>query len=235
MATSTQLIAVMATIVHRDPETVAVAMRRLREAGLVEVTGKGRAGKQMSARDAAMLLLAITSGATLKDSPATIRDYWNLLPVERAHAGARWGRAPGTKPSIGGKYFARLFTRHIGPLDPFGVALTALIEAAKEGPLFPAPLAGDWSTPSSDGEVAGGHLHHGLEVRMFGPKKAASIAAHINFHQWQFQRHYGAQGEAGSVAEERGRADRPASGTGSYLETRMLSADAIQEIGKSLR
>ena len=56
MATSTQLITAMAAIVHRDPETVAVAMRRLREAGLVEVTGKGRAGKQMSARDAATLL-----------------------------------------------------------------------------------------------------------------------------------------------------------------------------------
>ncbi|MGO4511080.1 hypothetical protein AB4Z51_29140 [Bradyrhizobium sp. 2TAF36] len=227
----------MAKIVHRDPETVAVAMRRLREAGLVEVTGKGRAGKQMSARDAATLLLAVTSGATLKDSPATIRGYWNLQPVERPHAGASWGHAPGSRPSLGGKYFARLFTKQIGPLDPFGVALTALIEAATEGPLFPAPLAGDWMSPApnGDGEVPGGHLHCGLEVRIFGPTRAASIAAHINYRQWQFERHYAAPGEVGSATGERERADRPASGSGPYLETRMISVGAILAIGESLR
>jgi hypothetical protein len=230
MVKSPKLVSTIALVTGRAPETVKVALRRLREAKLVEVTGKGRGGKDMTAGDAAVLMLAVTSGETLKDSAAAIETYWNLRPSKPK--GARW-RISGPRP-LKAKYFTKVFAKDIGPLDGFGTALTAVIQNARDGTLFPDPEPDDWFGPPSgelntnvrelDSRTPAPVAIRSLNVSIFGPAKAARIWANFN-DNWTFLMDY--VSGPGFDPEKILRRE--------YLETRTFSLKAIEQIGEGLR
>jgi hypothetical protein len=219
MAKSPELVAAVARILRRDPETVKVAMRRLREAGLIEVTGKGRGGKAMTARDAATLLIGVSGAATLKDAPALAETYWKLPPASgNRHRGTwrRWGPRP-----LAARYFRKVFAADIGPLDTFGTALTALIARVRDRTLFPEPTAADWIAGPGPSQVDDMPLR--LTVRLLGPLPAARIRANFN-NQWTFIADYG---PALTECEDYT--------FGRYAEIRELPLAALEHLADSLR
>jgi hypothetical protein len=232
MAKSPQLVAAIAKVVKKPEETVRVALRRLHEAELIEVTGRGRGGKDMTPRDAAMLLLAMSMGTMLKDSPATLRDYWNLpqLPTE-PHRRDSLGHPPGERPALSGRYFAGMFTRRITPVDTLGMVLTTVIERASERMLFPRPDRRDFMPPPEahipvPAEVPNSHL----QIRVYSPWRAASMHIRMNL-QWRSEIAFG---ERTTLAEEafpgEDRLDYV-----DFVEIRQFSEKAILTIGESLK
>jgi hypothetical protein len=231
MGKSPELVKAVAQILHRDPETVTVAMRRLREAGLVEVTGKGRGGKAMTERDAATLLLAASGGASLRDAPTLAQTYWNLPRTGGTSPGGNW-RMWGARP-LAARYFKKVFAADIGPIDTFGTALTEVIRRVRDRALFPDPVAADWMTDlpqfhrdnfKGPGPSTPDEIPRRLAVSLFGPVPSASIRASFN-HQWTFIAQYG---PAPLSTDE----DDPFA---TYLESRQIPLAALEELAASLR
>lgn len=92
MATPAQLVKVVSDALGIPERTVIIHDRNLAKAKLRAVGGRGTGAAQMTARDAAHLLLAAAGSLAVKDSTKTIqrpghyvtrRDTWNLsfLPV----------------------------------------------------------------------------------------------------------------------------------------------------------
>ncbi|KQT13737.1 MAG: hypothetical protein ACOY3N_11465 [Bradyrhizobium sp.] len=232
MAKSPQLVAAVAKVVKKPEETVRVALRRLHEAGLIEVTGRGRGGKHMTARDAAMLLLAMSMGTMLKDSPTTIQDYWNLplLPTD-PHRFDVLGFPPGKRPGLTPRYFARMFTKKITPVDTLGVVLSTIIERACAGMLFPRPDRGDFAKPPEPHIPVPAEVPNSrLQVKIYAPWRAASIHLRMNL-QWQSEMLFGERATLGEEAFPG--EDRLANVD--YVEIRQFSELAILAIGESLR
>lgn len=230
MAKSPQLVGAIAKVVRKPDETVRVALRRLHEAGLIEVTGRGRGGKDMTARDAAMLLLAMSTGTLLKDTPATIQEYWNL-PLRQADSAVPEapGSTPGGRiPALAARYFAKLFTKKLAPVDTLGTVLTTIIDLAAQGTLFPIAERTDFAVPRDPGRSGPSRPPLSqLRIRIYAPQRAASINLDINM-QWRSELHFGVSSdETGAGHYRLAEAD--------YLEIRQFSHAAIAIIGEGLR
>lgn len=231
MAKSPQLVAAVAKIVGKPEKTVSIALRRLQEAGLIEVTGKGRGGKHMTSRDAAMLLLAMSTGTMLKDSPAAIPDYWNLplVPTD-PHRFDLLGHPPADRPFLTRRYFNRMFTKAITPVDTLGSVVTNIIERAVAGTLFPKPERADLLNPSPDTPTPDQVSNSELNLRIYAPWRAASIRVRMNL-QWKSDMLFMAQAAPGDdpfPGEDRLR-------SAAYAEIRQFSEAAILAIGDCLR
>lgn len=82
MASSGELIKVVAATLGLPEASVLVAFRNLRIAGLVSKSGRGNSAAKMTPKDAALLLLSVVGTTVIKDS---------LIPISR-HAKMRpWG------------------------------------------------------------------------------------------------------------------------------------------------
>jgi hypothetical protein len=233
MAKSPQLVAAVSKVVRKPEETVRVALRRLHEAGLIEVTGRGRGGKHMTSRDAAMLLLAMSMGTMLKDSPTTIQDYWNLplLPAD-PHGFDSLGRPPGDRlPVLTSRYFGKMFTKKITPVDTMGMVLSTVIDLAAQGNLFPRPDRSDFEKPpEAHVQVPSKVPFSHLQVKIYAPWRAASIQVEMNM-QWRSEMLFGERADRtqGAFPGENRLADAD------YVEIRQFSEAAILAIGESLR
>lgn len=78
MASPGELTKAVAEVFGTDPVTVANIYRGLREAGLVTKGGRGRSAAVVSSRDAAMLLLGVCASDSVKDAPASAKEYASL-------------------------------------------------------------------------------------------------------------------------------------------------------------
>ncbi|MEH2505597.1 hypothetical protein V1290_004408 [Bradyrhizobium sp. AZCC 1578] len=83
MATPKQLVHAVATALHVPEATVTVHDRNLSVAGLRSMGGRGRAAAQVTARDAANLLIATAASRNVKDSVESVRVYGNLVSTEK--------------------------------------------------------------------------------------------------------------------------------------------------------
>lgn len=233
MAKSPQLVSAVAKVIKKPEETVRVALRRLHEAGLIEVTGRGRGGKDMTARDAAMLLLAMSMGTLLKDSPVTIQEYWKLsLRDGDSAVPDKAGLTPGGRiPALTERYFAKLFTRRLSPVDTLGTVLTTIIELAAQGALFPKAERTDFAEPADPDRPRPDRVPFSyLYVRIYAPQRAASIRTEINM-QWQSELLFGDR----SSREMEALSGKYWLAEVDYLEIRQFTHVAILTIGESLR
>jgi hypothetical protein len=79
MATSGDLIEIVAHALGLNPETVGVHVRNLRAASLINRRGVGKSAARMTSLDAARVLLAAAGSPLVKDSVETVREYGALL------------------------------------------------------------------------------------------------------------------------------------------------------------
>jgi hypothetical protein len=135
MATPGQLVDTMARILGIPMATVTQYDRELSEHGLRSKSGRGRSAAQVTAEDAANLLMAIggspVAGPSIKVAAATCMDFGAL----RDHT---------TNPRR--EAFARAGLLTFGGLHPrhtFRDALTALIEAACRGETLDVSRVGE--------------------------------------------------------------------------------------------
>ena len=78
MATSGELIEIVATALRLPPETLTVHRRLLRDAGLLSKKGHGKAAARMTSYDAAAMVLAAAGSPFVKDSVETVRAFGSL-------------------------------------------------------------------------------------------------------------------------------------------------------------
>lgn len=231
MAKSPVLVEAVARELSKEPVSVKLALRRLREEKLVDVKGKGRGGKDMTAQDAALLCLATMSGETIKDSPDAVREFWTLLPVSfpTMGKGPMLTLTPG-RPLVRSEFIDRLVLNRLTMLEPFGTHLAAAFDAAATGTLFPAKE--DFDTRQEDFAPGQGEADRWITVRIYGPRKAASIYYGIN-RQWSFRRHFGepVDFEQFSMSYDPQRAE----GRAGYIEMRQMGDKTILAIAEALR
>lgn len=158
MAKSPELIAAVAGITGRDPVSIKVALRRLHEGGLIDVTGKGRGAKDMTSYDAACLLLGILGSRTLQDGPEAVVRYWQC----RASTDSTL-LAPRNE-MFGGFFTRDLVTSLLTP-GTFGRALAGLIRCAAHEAAFDH----EWQ------EAQKGVGQPYLQVSVIGPRAAGRI------------------------------------------------------------
>lgn len=84
MVSPGQLIDAISSVTGASHSKVFVAHRNLREAGLIATGGRGPSAAKMTTIDAALILLALTSGADLKACAASVERYRNL-PLQDPH------------------------------------------------------------------------------------------------------------------------------------------------------
>lgn len=72
MAMASDLVAAVTRVTGVQSATVAQHARALREAGLIAKAGRGRRAAQMSARDAAALLIALMAGGPASRAPQNV-------------------------------------------------------------------------------------------------------------------------------------------------------------------
>jgi hypothetical protein len=231
MAKSPVLVAAVARELEKAPESAKLALRRLREEGMVEVKGKGRGGKEMTAQDAALLCLAMMSGDTIKDSPRAVSQYWFLLPVHFPFLGKGFrdaGVADG--PRISKDFVDRLPLNRLTMMETFGTHLTSVFQSAMDGTLF--PVREDFEQPVEGWSPGQGELDRWVTIRLFGPRKGASVYYGVN-QQWSFRRHFGAPVDFNevSIAYDPQRSE----GRAGYLEMRQMGDKTILAIASSLR
>ncbi|MET4034520.1 hypothetical protein ABIB94_008426 [Bradyrhizobium sp. JR7.2] len=75
MATLSQLVAGIAAVEGIDAERVGAIARAIREHGLIRTSGRGTSAAQMSAPDAANLLIAANMADTARTAPAAVTQY----------------------------------------------------------------------------------------------------------------------------------------------------------------
>jgi hypothetical protein len=128
MATPGQLVHTIADLLGIPPATVVQYDRQLAEAGLRKMKGRGSSASQITAADAANLLIAILgapiSGPTVKSASETC-ELFGSLPVNRVHCDARQFRR------LGLRSLSELPKKHT-----FREAIAALIDGASRGELF---------------------------------------------------------------------------------------------------
>jgi hypothetical protein len=62
----------------RGRPTVELVARMIREAGLIQTTKRGRGAADMTAADAAALLIGLCVSEAPKDAPAAVKTFWDL-------------------------------------------------------------------------------------------------------------------------------------------------------------
>jgi hypothetical protein len=125
MATPAQLMVVVANVLGISHSTVVTHDRHLAKAGLRTVGGRGTGAAQMTARDAARLLLAVVGASAVKDSLVPVQRHGRLLAAEGA-----W-----RLPFLPVPQLQALGTDH-----SLEQAIVALIEAGISGNLADAPV-----------------------------------------------------------------------------------------------
>ena len=99
MATSGDLVRIVAYALELAPETVFIHMRNLRVAELISKKGHGRSAAKMTPLDATRLLLASAGSAFAKDSVETTREFGqmkrasfteDLIPCEKIPQLSGW-------------------------------------------------------------------------------------------------------------------------------------------------
>lgn len=78
MAKLSELVKAAAKSLGRPENSVTQTARHLREAGLIRTGGRGPGGAEMTASDAANLLIGILASEEIKDSPATVLAFRQL-------------------------------------------------------------------------------------------------------------------------------------------------------------
>jgi hypothetical protein len=78
MATLGALVEIIATVEGISSERVAAIARAVREAELIASYGRGPSAAQMSATDAANLLIAVNAAETARNAPDTVRRFREL-------------------------------------------------------------------------------------------------------------------------------------------------------------
>ncbi len=181
----------------------------------------------------AMLLLAMSMGTLLKDSPVTIQEYWKLsLRDGDSAVPDKAGLTPGGRiPALTERYFAKLFTRRLSPVDTLGTVLTTIIELAAQGALFPKAERTDFAEPADPDRPRPDRVPFSyLYVRIYAPQRAASIRTEINM-QWQSELLFGDR----SSREMEALSGKYWLAEVDYLEIRQFTHVAILTIGESLR
>jgi hypothetical protein len=128
MATSRALIDAISASTGETTATVAVALRRLREAKLIAVGGRGPYALAMTPRDAARLLIAICGAAPLeRDSAILAVARFEPLPFsgeeQIGHSDTALREAGFAVPFAG-----------LTEIDRFGDCLIKLLQGAKSRP-----------------------------------------------------------------------------------------------------
>lgn len=77
MATPRDLIKITSKVTRIPEVTVSTYYKKLREAGLVTKSGRGRSAAKMLPRDAATLVVGLAMSATAKDAPAEVKKIFN--------------------------------------------------------------------------------------------------------------------------------------------------------------
>jgi hypothetical protein len=166
MAKSPEMVAAISEIMGRDPLSLRVALRRLHEADLIAVTGKGRGAKDMTAYDAACLLLATAGGTPLKDAPEAVATYRNRRTFAEATRLA-------SRAEIFGGYFSRDLIAAILTSATFGRALAGIIRCAADQAAFDD----EWLEA---GKANGGGWRPFLNISVIGPHPSGRITIGYN-------------------------------------------------------
>lgn len=161
MATSGELIDETARLMAFPRNAVLYPYRVLRENGVVTKGGRGRSAAQVTARDAASLLIAIAGASQIKDTISAWHDYANLQ-AQTAEGGEPVGER---KP----EWTCAALPPHMKELPAghsFLDALAALIVTASDGTLSSIIRARDENGLPRPG---------GVQVDVRGPWPQASI------------------------------------------------------------
>lgn len=179
MATPGELVSRLAEVLAVSEVTLGSYYRNLREAGLVTKGGRGRSAAQMTAKDAAHLLMAVGGSRFEKEAAAKIvADYTTL---ELAHTYRRTAIPIGEKGHLEGDgiedssgqwimeglSFPRL--QNLPPAHSFSDALAALIDAMVQNEFLRILAA---ARPSQDGFFS-------LEVNFLGPQPSVGIQVYL--------------------------------------------------------
>lgn len=149
MGTSGELVTTIATALDvgelgLSRESVFVAMRELRAANMIPVTGRGLSGATMTEREAAKLLIAVAGALQLKDSVETVR-LFSALPLStapRSRPGPRdaalqatfLGHVPGLRPDLLSREPSAAFPA--GEPPTFCQVLELVLRRARDRDLF---------------------------------------------------------------------------------------------------
>lgn len=135
MAKSATLATVLSEITTRDFATLKVLARNIREAGLIDTGGRGKGGKEMTANDAACMMLGIGCGASLLTAADAVADYWY-----------RRSSADDIKPALYEELKASPFRLElidrIGEAKTFGAAVAEIIRCMTDNAAFKNPAVG---------------------------------------------------------------------------------------------
>ena len=176
MATPGELIKAVADVLHVPEVTISSYYRSLREAGFVTKGGRGRSAAQMTAADAAHLLMAVGGNRFEKESAAKIAEDYRR--IRASHTVRRMALPTGERPGwlegdwiendAGTWLFEGFSIPHLQALPEqhqFIDALTAVIEAAMNKEFGLATYEG-----SPDAAVS-----HIIEIYFYGPEPHAGI------------------------------------------------------------
>ena len=206
MATSGQLVEAVGEAIGFAAETVVVHMRNLREAGLVDIRGRGRSAAKMTARDAARLLMAVSGTIHVKESVGAVLSFKELSahrrelvsPKERTipvtivphwiDGPRHWSVGCPLIPDLNGEEVRKRFGLGRVKLGTtFEEALIGLIEGTLADTLFPPLQSSDFRKPPS--KIA--NYKRRLWVTLFRPEAYASItclAEGITYEKVLFQK-----------------------------------------------
>jgi hypothetical protein len=79
MANLSELVTAIAEAEGMDPASVSLIARYVREAGFIRKKGRGTSAASMDAKDAANLLIAINASSSVREAPAVVPVYRNLI------------------------------------------------------------------------------------------------------------------------------------------------------------
>jgi DNA-binding transcriptional ArsR family regulator len=206
VATSGQLVEAVSEATDFAAETVVVHMRNLREAGLVDIRGRGRSAAKMTARDAARLLMAVSGTIHVKESVGAVLSFKELsayrrelvspkeqtTPVtivpHRIDGPRHWSVGRPLIPGLNGEEVRKRFGLGRVKLGTtFEEALITVIEGTLADTLFPPLQSSDFRKPTS--KIA--NYKKRLWVTLYRPEAYASItylAEGITYEKVLFQK-----------------------------------------------
>jgi DNA-binding transcriptional ArsR family regulator len=206
VATSGQLVEAVSEATGTAAETVVVHMRNLREAGLVDIRGRGRSAAKMTARDAARLVMAVLGTSHVKESVGAVLSFGALTayrrelvaPKERTvpvaivphwtEGSRHWSVGYPLMTELNGDEVRKRYGLGRVKLGAtFEEAMIALIEGTLADTLFPPLQSSDFLKPPS--KIANYKKH--LWVALYRPEAYAAItylAEGITYEKMLFQK-----------------------------------------------
>lgn len=159
----------------RDRTTIEVMARMIREAGFVQTTGRGRGAAEMTAADAAALLIGVCTAEVPRDAADAVRNFTNLEMIIKDDAVVPLANVP---PLISDLTAAKNLGAAISALVSRADDLTLLLRwATKARELWRSSLQG-----SERGRLGPPRINDGFEfyVRFYLPFPSADI-----FVRWE--------------------------------------------------